>query len=156
MEQLSVFIISLAAAALLISLAETVVSQKAIKSVVRLCGGVIMALLLLSPLRSLSFAKLGEEVKGISFMAELRQEELQTLYEDSMEQGIQGELTTYIWDKAQAMGLDLTVSVATRMGSMGEVVPDRVSLVGTYSEAFSRWLEEELGVDKAHQKWQEA
>ena len=61
----------------------------------------------------------------------------------------------YIWDKANQLGLDCTVSVAAAPGEGGIPLPESVTVRGRYSGELARWLEEEVGIPAEKQIWLE-
>ena len=155
MEQLRLWILGIAVTALLLGLGEALVTQKGIQRVLRLTGGVLLIVVLLGPLgrmsgvwQTVSLEDYRREVSGL-------EEELRSEQEENLSAIIESRLDEYIWDKAQAMGLDAAISVSTRSSGGGVAIPDRVTIDGPYNAAFSRWLEEEMGVDAEHQIWQE-
>ena len=76
--------------------------------------------------------------------------------ETQLSAGIEAELASYIWDKAQALGLDCQVSVTVESGEDGVPLPRSVTVTGTYSEELSQIIETDLGIPRDHQNWQEA
>ena len=155
MEQLRLWILGIAVTSLLLGLGEALVTQKGIQQVLRLAGGVLLIVVLLGPIGKMSGAWQGFSLEDYRSQIASREEELREEQEENLSAIIESQLDEYIWDKAQAMGLDVTISVSTRKSSGGVALPDRVAIKGPYNAEFSRWLEEEMGVDAEHQIWQE-
>ena len=70
---------------------------------------------------------------------------------------ISGQAETYIWDKADEMGVALEVEVETRDLGSGPY-PWRATLTGTCGgekrTALTRYIEENLAIPEARQVWQ--
>lgn len=155
MEQLRIWILGIAVTSLLLGLGEALVTQKGIQRVLRLTGGVLLIVVLLGPLGKISGGWKGLSLKDYRSQIASREEELREDQEENLSAIIESQLDEYIWDKAQAMGLNVTITVSTRKSSGGIALPDRVAIEGPYNAEFSQWLEEEMGVDAEHQIWQE-
>ena len=156
MEVLRTWLFGLTAVSLLLALAEALVSQEGIRRVLRLAGGVLMIVVLLQPVVQI-------DLEDLSLSLEAYQQEVETLTEEYAQQqetqlstGIEAELASYIWDKAQALGLDCQVSVTVESGEDGVPLPRSVTVTGTYSEELSQIIETDLGIPRDHQNWQEA
>ena len=156
MEVLRTWLFGLTAVSLLLALAEALVSQEGIRRVLRLAGGVLMIVVLLQPVVQI-------DLEDLSLSLEAYQQEVETLTEEYAQQqetqlsaGIEAELASYIWDKAQALGLDCQVSVTVETGADGVPAPRSVDITGEYSEALSEIIEKDLGVPREQQNWQEA
>ena len=154
-EQLKLWVLSLAAAALLLGLADALVGQRGMKRVLRLAGGILLIVVLLGPLGQAGSLDLDGALADYSGAVARREAELREEQEEALSAVIETDLCEYIWDKARELGLDVTVSVATRMGSGGVPIPDRVRIGGAYDETLSQWLQEELGLAPEQQIWQE-
>lgn len=154
-EQLKLWVLGLAATALLLGLADALVLQKGMKRVLRLAGGILLIIVLLGPLGRLGGLELGGALGDYQAAVEQRETELRLEQEEELSAIIETDIGEYIWDKAQEMGLDVTVSVATRMSSGGVPIPDRVRIEGAYHEELSQWMAEELGIGADQQIWQE-
>ena len=156
MEVLRTWLFGLTAVSLLLALAEALVSQEGIRRVLRLAGGVLMIVVLLQPVVQI-------DLEDLSLSLEAYQQEVETLTEEYAQQqetqlsaGIEAELASYIWDKAQALGLDCQVSVTVETGADGVPAARSVDITGEYSEALSEIIEKDLGVPREQQNWQEA
>ena len=156
MAVLRTWLFGLTAVSLLLALAEALVSQEGIRRVLRLAGGVLMIVVLLQPVVQI-------DLEDLSLSLEAYQQEVETLTEEYAQQqetqlsaGIEAELASYIWDKAQALGLNCQVSVTVETGADGVPAPRSVDITGEYSEALSEIIEKDLGVPREQQNWQEA
>lgn len=153
-ETLRTWLLGVTAASFLLAAAESLVTQEAIRRVLRLAGGVLLVLVMLRPLLGLAGAEW--EPRWEEYQA--RQEELTENFareqQEELAAIIAAEVAAYISDKAEEMGLDCTVTVET--GTVeGVPLPRSVSLSIPRQEALSRWLAEELNIKEDAQRWQE-
>lgn len=125
------------------------------QAMVRLAGGLLLALAILRPLAGGSWEGLEVETGGLT----LRGEELAGAYrknqQDAFSAIIAEKTEAYIWDKANRLGLVCTVSVAAAPGESGIPLPESVVICGPYSGELARWLEEEVGIPAEKQIWLE-
>ena len=119
------------------------------QAMVRLVGGLLLALAILRPLG------LELEIGPL----ELQGEELAETYRKNQQEALSAIIAektkAYIWDKANQLGLDCTVSVAAAPGEGGIPLPESVTVRGRYSGELARWLEEEVGIPAEKQIWLE-
>ena len=154
-DALQTWLLGITAAALCIALAEQLVIQPGIKRVLRLAGGVILLIVLLGPLNRLSESHWDFTFTNPAEEQEALEEELRESGQTALQQGIAETLAAYIWDKGRSLGADCEVSVAVSMDETGIPVIETVTLAGGYHDLFSKWLEEEMGVPREDQIWQE-
>ena len=125
------------------------------QAVVRLVGGLLMALAILRPLAGGAWEGLELETEGIK----LRGEELAGTYRKNQQETLSAIIAekteAYIWDKADRLGLDCTVSVSTAPGESGVPLPESAVIHGTYSGELARCMEEEVGIPAEKQIWLE-
>lgn len=125
------------------------------QAVVRLVGGLLMALAILRPLAGGAWEGLDLETEGIK----LRGEELAGTYRKNQQETLSAIIAekteAYIWDKANQLGLDCTVSVSTAPGESGVPLPESAVIHGTYSGELARCMEEEVGIPAEKQIWLE-
>ena len=155
-ELLRTWIFGLTAASVLLALAETLVTQEGIGRVIRLAGGVLMILVLLQPV-----LRIDPEDLSLSMDAYRREvDELTQAYDRQQKEdlvaGIEAQLSSYIWDKAQELGLTCHVDVTVEVGEDAIPLPQGVTVVGPYSEELSGIIEKDLGIPVEKQNWQEA
>ena len=149
------WLFGLTALSALLALAEGLVTQEGIRRVLRLTGGVLMILVLLRPVVRMDLENLHFSLDALRQEAETLEEEYTRQQAEQLSAGIEEELASYIWDKAQALGLDCQVSVTVETGADGVPAPRSVDITGEYSEALSEIIEKDLGVPREQQNWQE-
>ena len=150
------WLFGLTALSALLALAEGLVTQEGIRRVLRLTGGVLMILVLLRPVVRMDLENLHFSLDALRQEAETLEEEYTRQQAEQLSAGIEEELASYIWDKAQALGLNCQVSVTVETGADGVLAPRSVDITGEYSEALSEIIEKDLGVPREQQNWQEA
>ncbi len=150
------WLFGLTALSALLALAEGLVTQEGIRRVLRLTGGVLMILVLLRPVVRMDLENLHFSLDALRQEAETLEEEYTRQQAEQLSAGIEEELASYIWDKAQALGLDCQVSVTVETGADGVPAARSVDITGEYSEALSEIIEKDLGVPREQQNWQEA
>ena len=156
MDLLRTWLFGLTAVSALLALAESLVTQEGIRRVLRLAGGVLMILVLLQPVVRMDLGELHFSPDALRQEAEALEEEYAWQQEAALETGIEEELASYIWDKAQALGLSCQVCVTVETGADGIPVPRSVTVTGAYSEDLSEIIETDLGIPREQQNWQEA
>ena len=68
---------------------------------------------------------------------------------------IAGRTAAYISDKADALGLEVSVRVETEPGEEGTPLPVSAELEGPYSQDLADWIAGELGIPAERQVWHE-
>ena len=156
MDLLRTWLFGLTAVSALLALAESLVTQEGIRRVLRLAGGVLMILVLLQPVVRMDLGDLRFSPDALRQEAEALEEEYARQQEAALETGIEEELASYIWDKAQALGLECRASVTVETGADGVPMPRSVTVTGDYSEELSGIIASDLGIPREDQNWQEA
>lgn len=125
------------------------------QAMVRLVGGLLLALAILRPLAGENWERLELETGGL----EIQGEELADAYRKNQQEALSAIIAekteAYIWDKANQLGLDCTVKVTVSPGENGIPLPESVVIRGTYSGELARRLEEEVGIPAENQIWLE-
>ena len=120
---------------------------------VRLVGGLMLLLALLSPLRGLGRGRISAEV-FLPDRETVASTNLQTR-EDALALIIQEKTAAYISDKGAELGLHIQVQVDTELTAAGIPVPAWARICGAYDPRLSRFLEKEVGIPRDHQVWEE-
>ncbi len=148
---LGVVLVSFAA-----SLAQQLAPKGREQAAVRLVGGLLLVLALLRPLADV-FSWRGE-AQAASGLFSTSREVAEAYKKDSLDQFsavIEEKTEAYIWNKAQALGLDCGVEVTAATGESGLPLPERVTLTGAYSQDLADWIAEEVGIPAEQQIWLE-
>ena len=155
MESLKTWIIGITVASMLLGAADTMVTQSGIKRVLRLAGGILLLIVLLGPLAGISGGEVAFTSAGLQQEAEALEEQFRQEQQNILAAIIAEEVSAYISDKAQTMGISCEVRVETEVGGEGVPVPVRVRLETPYHPELSAWIEEELEIPEERQIWQE-
>lgn len=125
------------------------------QAMVRLAGGLLLALAILRPLADGSWEGLDLETSSLT----LQEEELADTYRKNQQETLSAIIAekteAYIWDKANQLGLDCTVTVTVSPGENGIPLPESVVVRGAYSGELAMCMEEEVGIPAQKQIWLE-
>ena len=154
-ETLQTWLIGVTVTAFLLALSETMVSQEGVKRVLRLAGGVLLIIVMVRPLLWLSMEEIGLSMEAYEQNVETLTENFTAQQQEDLSAIIAEEITAYIWDKTQSMGLTCEVAVEMEIGEEGIPLPSTVALSMPYQEELSEWLESEIGIPPERQVWQE-
>ena len=125
------------------------------EGMVRLAAGLLLAAALLRPLGEIQWEDLAVAAGSFPGGAEAQAERYRQEQTAALSAVIAEKTAAYIWDKANALGLDCQVTVTTAAGESGIPLPDRVTIRGPYSEALSAVIQEEVGIPAEKQIWLE-
>lgn len=136
-------------------LARQLAPQGREQAMVRLAAGLLLAAAILRPLAGQRW----DAEALLPDMPDLRAGEQAAAYQknqqDTLSAIIAEKTQAYIWDKANQLGLDCTVSVSTAPGESGVPLPESAVIHGTYSGELARCMEEEVGIPAEKQIWLE-
>ena len=155
MDGLKTWIIGITVASMLLGAADTMVTQRGIRRVLRLAGGILLIAVLLGPLSELAGEDPGFSVPALSQEARELEEQFAQEQQTALAGIIEEEVAAYISDKARFMGVSGEVSVETETAGEGVPLPSRVRIRAPYHQELSRWMAEELGLPEECQIWQE-
>ena len=154
MEIIRTWILSVTVAALVIAVAEALMPEGNVKNVGKLTGGLILILGILQPLVTMDYEDLYDIVNTIPAGASYRSE-LELQANAPLKRIIEAELASYIVDKGAELGADCRAEVTCQTGEGGVPIPTRVTVTGNLApgqkEALSRYVGEELGIDREYQ-----
>ena len=138
-------------AALLWTLSQRLVPKGKLRQLASLAGGL---LLLLTALRPLGVGKDWRwDVPDYRAQVARRQQELEEGRQAELAAIIAKEAEAYIWEKGEAMGLEVGASVEVREES-GVLLPWSARLDCPYHEGLSQALAEELGIPRERQVYE--
>lgn len=136
------------------SLARSLAPRGRGEAAVRLVSGLLLALAVLSPLGDLEPSLPAMGSGGAEEAArQARQYKSENLA--ALSAIIEERCASYIWDKADRLGLDPRVEVRCAAGESGVPLPEAVTLTGPYSPQLSAWIQEEVGIPAEKQIWLE-
>ena len=125
------------------------------QAMVRLVGGLLLALAILRPLAGGRWEGLELEIGPL----ELQGAELAETYRKNQQEALSAIIAekteAYILDKANQLGLACTVRVTVAAGESGIPLPVSAAVQGAYSPALAECMEEEVGIPAQKQIWLE-
>lgn len=155
MEQMSSWLSSVVAVSLLVFLLRQLLPEGSLRGIGEFTGGLVLLAALLQPLKGMVPDEMVAEAFSWQDQIYEAQEELEEQQIQALSDGIAGTTASYIWDKADELGLQLHAVVETREAADGVPVPWSVTLEGVYSPELAVWMEEELGIPRERQVWHE-
>ena len=155
MGALREWLTSVVVVSVLLAVVQTLIPEGTVRKIGAFTGGLILLVTLLQPLLGVDFEALELRLEQSRETVEQRQQELEQAGERELAELIERQTAAYIWDKADALGLDLSAEVRVERGPDGIPLPVSATLTGTYSEALSAYLERELGIPRERQVWHE-
>lgn len=125
------------------------------QAMVRLAGGLLLALAILRPLAGNGWDGLEVAAGSFSLQSEEQAEVYRKNQQEAFSSIIAEKTEAYILDKANRLGLDCTVRVTVAAGENGIPLPESVTVRGAYSPALAECMEEEVGIPAQKQIWLE-
>ena len=146
---------SIVVVTLLLSVAQTLVPEGSIRRVASFVGGLILLAALLRPVLGADLERLRLVMDDYEQALQEAREELASSGETELTERIEERTAAYISDKADALGLEVSVRVKAAAGPDGVSLPDRVELTGPYSRELADFMARELGIPAERQVWHE-
>lgn len=150
-EMLRSWLTGIVAAAVLISVANSMIQKGALRSIVRFTGGIALMLVIFQPLLRIQpqdltfgFARWETEIQD-------QQEAYTEENEKLLRTIIQEKTEAYISDKADELGVSCVPSV--KVEGDQPPCPVAVTLTGAYSEELSDCIAQDLGIPREKQTW---
>lgn len=156
MEALSRYVLSVICAGVLAGMLSALIPATGpTGGLIRFLSGVYLIITLIQPLIGFNFSGLEELLIPVGSVWDSPAEKGEELAREAAAERIRAELTTYILDKASALGGELQVDI--RFNEDPVPLPLAVVLTGSISDrgkaSLTRVLEEELGIAKENQRW---
>ena len=154
-EAVREWLTSLVLAAMLVTVAQSLIQPGTIRQIASFIGGLILLAVLLRPI--LASDLLGFEVDFTAWQATVEEREAELRREQGEELAaiIEERTEAYISDKAGELGLAVHARVETRAGNDGVPVPWSAELTGERSAELAACLTEDLGIPAERQVWHE-
>ena len=150
-----VWLTSIVMVTLLLSVAQTLIPEGTIRKIAGFTGGLILLVALLRPVLGADLERLHLDLGDYERAIEERQEELASAGNAELKALIESQTAAYISDKANALGLEVTVRVEAEAGADGIPVPAAADIQGARSEELASYMEKELGIPRERQSWHE-
>ena len=143
------------AVAMLLTVAQALTPEGTIRKIASFTGGLILLVTLLQPVLGADLSRLDLNLDTYGQAIQERQAELEEAGSVELTERIETQTAAYLSDKADALGLTVTVRVETQPGASGVPVPWSAEVTGPRSEALAAYIEEELGIPRGRQIWHE-
>ena len=144
---------SIVVVTLLLSVAQMLVPEGSIRRVASFAGGLILLVALLRPVLGADLERLRLDLDGYERELQNAREELSSAGDTEVSELIAERTAAYISDKADALGLDVTVRVEAAAGPDGVTLPEKAELTGAYSQELADFMARELGIPAERQVW---
>ena len=145
---------SIAAVTLMLTVVQTLVPEGTVRRITGFTGGLLLLAALLQPVLRTDLERLRLDFSDYRAAIEERAEELDAGGKEELAAIIAGRTAAYISDKADALGLAVTVRVQTEPEE-GIPIPVSAELTGPYSRELADWIAGELGIPAERQGWHE-
>ena len=143
---------SIAAVTLMLTVVQTLVPEGTLRKISGFTGGLLLLAALLQPVLKTDLGRLRLDFSDYEAAIEERAAELDAGGKEELAAIIAGRTAAYISDKADALGLTVTVRVETELEA-GTPIPASAELRGPYSQGLADWIAEELGIPAERQVW---
>lgn len=155
MTALKEWLTAVAAVAVLLYLVRCLLPQSAVRRAADFTWGLVLLAALVQPLLALAPGDLAISPEQWQRQIAQRQEELEQTQQAELSAVIAERTASYISHKADALGLDVSVTAQTAAGGDGLAVPWSVTVEGPYSEALATLIAQDLGIPRERQDWHE-
>ena len=158
-QLIQTWILGLVAASFLGAIALSVCPKGRVRAVLSLLAGLITLLALIAPILEFDFEAYAQNLAFQEVQLDNRMEEIAREQERLQSLIISEQSRTYIWDKAQSIGLShMEIHVETRRSSIGEIYPYRVRFIGVFSEEqrmeMTDYVSRTFGISGERQQWE--
>lgn len=157
MDSIREYVISIVCAAIITSIVTNIISVKnASNTIIKLICSIFLLFTLLSPLPSLDFSGFSALTDTLYSEAEAMSVLGQSMTEESMARYIKEEAEAYILDKATAFNgqLNVELTLDSKLQPESAVLTGVISPYGKFR--LESILEEDLGIAKENQHWNES
>ena len=150
------YILSIIIAAIICAIAGSLLDESSSAGkILKIITGVFMCVTVLAPISKISFSNISYYFDNVLEDSELHVGEGKIAAQNSISGIIKAQAEAYILDKANSMGLDLSVEV--ELDDNNYSVPCGITIDGAVSpyikEIMSDYIEETLGVTREKQRW---
>lgn len=156
MNRLGAYILSIVAAAILLSVLQSLLDKDSSSAaLLRLIGGLFLAFTVLAPITDINLKSALQLQWGFSAQGEALSTQGHDLTQSQLHDIIKSQCEAYILDKAMSYQTPLGVDV--RLSQDELPVPAAVTLRGNVSPyvkgILQDWLNDEMGISKENQIW---
>ena len=149
------WLVAVVTVSLLLSVTEMLLPEGSIRKITSFAGGLLLMATLLQPVLDIRTERLEVNWREYEQTVIRRQEQLTADREKELLQLIESRTAAYISDKADSLGVSVSVRVAAERNERRIPVPQSAELSGGYSAELAAWLERELDIPAERQVWNE-
>lgn len=154
MEGLRSWILSLAAAAICLSVLRPLIPKGTIRGIFSISSGLVLLAVVLRPLLGFDPERLTLHYSDYQLEMDRQIEAYRADYEEELAHIIQQETGAYISEKAAEMGVVCSVQVTTEV--CGEIpIPTEVALNIPHHSELAAWIHTELDIGPEAQHWED-
>jgi len=156
MPDIKEYILSIVAAALFCTIVKGLLNEKTtIGQIVKMLSGLLMAVAILSPLVNITFNDIYHYFDDLNADAAQYVQDGKDTSRDQICSIIKSQTEAYILDKANRMGLEISVEV--ELDDSSNPIPCGVVIRGGAApyakEVMQAYIEDNLGISKGNQQW---
>ena len=156
MEAVRNYLLSVVAVGFLVTLANAIVPKGILKNLVTFTGGLIVVLAVIAPVVHLDFEAIEDVLDDFSVQDSSLSQTANFKSQDVLKQLIIEKTQSYILDKAQSLGMEITVDIELAWED-SVPYPNATTIRGNYTQAqktlLSQYLESSLAIPKERQAW---
>ena len=145
-------------AAIILSLADSLMPDGAVKKIGKLTGGLLLMIVVLRPFLSLDYETLAGSIANYKFEVQQHGAQVEVINTRLKKLIIEDRTGAYIQDKAGQLGLECTVEVDCRVKDDELIFPAAVVVYGDLTEnqvsQLSRLIESEIAIPKDMQRFE--
>ena len=149
------YLLAIVAACMITVLANAMLRNQTVKRVVRLVGGVLVILAVVTPLLSLSPERLMSELESVTSRYDFNTDAVEKTIQEQLEIHIKQTAETYIEQKASELGA--TVQAEVRLSDETYPVPVHAKIIGTVTPEqmaqLAEMMRDSLGISTEEQEW---
>ena len=147
---------SVIAVTLLVTVAQKLIPEGAIRKIAAFISGLILLVALLKPLLNLKIVDLSEVLSEYTLLLETQEEKFGNITKEEWRFRVEEMTAVHIEEYAAKQGIVATVIVDTEFNENDIPIPTTISINGDYHEAVAAWIETEIGVPKQQQHWEKS
>lgn len=156
MEFWKEYLIRIVCAAILCTVAAMLIQGDSVNAkLTRLLCSLYLTVCVISPITQMYITDLDEYFHQFDVDVDAAVLEGEKIAQEQTSGIIKSNTESYILDKASSLGLSIDVEVT--VSDSVPMIPIEASLTGTaaplYKNQLQNWIEDELGIEKEHQKW---
>lgn len=152
-EHIRTWLTALVAVSILISVVQSMIPAGNLRKIASLTGGLLLLIVMIQPLARLDISHFSFDREDYEEKIEQRSNELETDSRKKMKKLIEKKTAAYISEQADNLGISCSVKVTTQVGKDGIPRPVAVSLSCAPSEKLATYIENELGIPRGRQTW---